>query len=68
MVRKEFEIWLINLFFNLTLVIVDIYITNLGNLKDKPLCFTKLSDSNMDESNRILIILDIVAIIPVTKN
>ena len=39
------------------------HVTNLDYLGDGPLYFTKLPDGGMDKSNRILIGLDIAAVI-----
>ncbi len=44
------------------------YVTNLGYLKNGPLCFIKLPNGGMEESNRILVGLDIAAIIPKTND
>ena len=44
------------------------HVTNLGYLKDKPFYFTELPNGNMEESNGMLVGLNIVAIIPKTND
>lgn len=68
MLGKEFETWPIDSFPNMTLIIVSILVTNLDYLENGSLCFTKLSDGNMKESNRILVGLDIPTIIQKTND
>lgn len=68
MIRKKFKIWLADPLFNATRVIVGIYVTNLGYLKDKPLYFTELLDGNIEELNKMLIELDTAIVIPETNN
>ena len=63
MLKKEFEIWLINPILNATLIIISINITNLDYLEDGLFHFTKLLDGNIKESNKILVELDPVAFI-----
>ncbi len=68
MLREEFETWLADFFLNTTLITVGMHVTNLGYLKDGPPCFTELPNDSMEESNRILVGLDIATIIPKTDN
>lgn len=68
MLGEEFKTWPANLLSNVIVVIIRMHITNLGYLKDRPLCFLEFLDSSMEESNRMLVRLDIVAIIPETNN
>ena len=60
--------WPVNLFFNVTLITIGMYVTNLGYLEDKFLYFTKLSNGNIEELDKILVGLDIAAIISETDN
>ena len=68
MFRKEFETWPADFLSNATLIIIGIHVTNLGYLQNKPPHFMELFDSNTKESNKILVRLDIAAIIPETNN
>lgn len=53
MLDEEFKIWPINFILNVTFFIFEMCILNLDHLEDRPICFTELLDSNMEESNRI---------------
>ena len=55
--------WLANSLFDVTFIIIGMHVTNLGYLKDGSLCFTEFSDGGMDKSNKILVRLDIAAVI-----
>lgn len=68
MLEKQFKIWLKDFFSNISLVIVNMHITNLDYLKNKSLCFIKLLNSNIKELNTILIELDIPTVISKTNN
>lgn len=68
MLKKKFEMWPANLFPNATLIKIGIYITNLDYLENRPLCFTELLDNSMEELNKILVGLNIAAIISKTNN
>lgn len=68
MFGKEFEIWTADLFPDVTLIIVGIYVTNLSYLKDRPLWFIKLLDGGTKESNKMLVGLNIVVVIPKIDN
>lgn len=52
MLREEFEIWLADPLFNIILIIVGMYVTNLGYLEDGSPYFTEFSDSGTEESIR----------------
>ena len=60
--------WPADLFSNAILIIISIYITNLGYLQDKSLYFTELSNGSIEELKKILIKLDITAIISEINN
>ena len=62
MLGEKFETWLIDPLSDATLITVDMHITNLGYLENKSLYLTKLPDCNIEESNRMLVGLDTVAI------
>lgn len=64
MLGEDFEIWPIDPLFNVTLIIVDIYVTNLGYLKNRSPYFTELPDSVMEKLNKILVGLDTATVIP----
>lgn len=68
MFGEEIETWPVNPLPDTTLVIIGIYITNLSYLKDGPSHFMEFPDSSMEESNWMLVVLDIAAIIPETDN
>lgn len=65
---EKFKIWPTNLLPNTTLITIGIHVTNLGYLENISLYFKKLSNSNLEESNKILIKLDIATIIIETNN
>lgn len=65
---EAFKMWSVDSLPNRTLITVSMHITNLDHLKDKTPRSTELPDSGMEKSNRILIGLDTVAIIPETDN
>lgn len=50
------------------LIIVSIHITNPGYLEDRPPYCMKLPEDDTEESNRVLVGLDIAAIIPKTDD
>ena len=68
MLRQEFEMWLVGPLSNTTLIIICIYVIKLSYIEDRFSYFTKLSDSGMEELNRILVGLDIAAVILETDN
>ena len=68
MLREEFKMWLVDPFPNITLIIIGIYVTSLGYLEDKPLCFINLLNSSIEELNKMLIKLDTATVIPKTDN
>lgn len=68
MLRKEFKTWPANPLPNTILITVDIYVINLGYLKDRPSCFMKFLNSSIEKSDRILVKLNIAAVIPETDN
>ena len=68
MLKEEFETWLADPLSNATLIIVGIYAINLSYPKDGPFCFIELPNSNIEESDKILIGLDTVIVIPKTDN
>lgn len=68
MLREKFETWLADFFSNTILVLIGIYVINLGYLEDGSRYIIKLLDSSIKESNRILVELDIVTIIPKINN
>lgn len=53
---------------NATFIMVDIHVINLGYLKKGSLRFTKLSNSGTEESNKMLVGLDIAAVISETDD
>ena len=63
MFRKLFKMWLADLFLDAILITIGIYIINLGYLEDRSLYFTELPNDGTEELNRILVWLDIVAVI-----
>ena len=68
MLREEFETWLADLFSNSPLITVGIHVTNLNYLEDEPSCFKKLPDGDTEELNRMLVWLNIAAVIQKTYN
>lgn len=54
-------------FLNTTLITVGIHVINLIYLENGPLCLTKLPDGGTEESNKMLVGLDIAVIIPNTN-
>lgn len=68
MLREKFKTRLADFFPNTILVLIGIYVINLGYLEDGSHYITKLPDSSIKESNRILVELDIVTIIPEINN
>ncbi len=63
MLREEFDIWPADPLSVVTLITINIYVTNLSYLEDKLLHFTKLLDDSMEESNKMLVGLDKTTII-----
>ena len=68
MLGKEFEMWPANPLPNRTLITVDMHIINLGYLEERLFYFIELSDGDTEESNRILIGLEITTVIPKTND
>lgn len=68
MLKDEFKIWSVNLFLDTTFIIVGIHVINLGYLKNRSLCFIKLSDDGTKEINKILIRLNIDVVISETDD
>lgn len=68
MLEKKFEMWPADLFSDTTFVIVDMYVINLGYLKDRFSYFIELLDNSIQESNRILVGLNTTTDIPETNN
>lgn len=68
MLGAKFETWPADSPSEAIFVKVGMYVTNLGYLEERSPCFTELPDRNTEESNRILIGLDIVAVIPETND
>lgn len=63
MLRKKIKMWPVDSFFNITLMIISMHITNLDYLEDGPLCFTELFNGDTEESNRILVGLNTTVVI-----
>ena len=53
---------------NATLIIIGMYVINLGYLKDRPPYFTELLDGGTKESNWILVRLNTAVVIPKTDD
>lgn len=53
MLDKEFEMWPADPISNMIFVTLEIYVTNLGYLKDELFCIIELPDSNTKESNMV---------------
>lgn len=68
MLREKFETWPADFFPNAILVLVGIYVINLSYLEDRSLYITELPNDNIEESQRMLVGLDVAAIIPKTDN
>lgn len=68
MLREEFKIWLTNPIFDVIFIIIDMHVSNLDYLKNKSLSFTKVPDSGIKKSNKMMVGLDITAIILKTDN
>ena len=68
MLKEEFEIWSADPLSDATLITVGMHVINLGYLENRPPHFRELSDSGMEESNRMLIELKTAAIIPETDD
>ncbi len=68
MLGEEFEMWPADPLPDTTLITVGMHITNLGYLEDGPPRFTELPDGGTEESNRMLVGLDIAAVIPKTDD
>lgn len=68
MLGEEFETWPANIFSDPTLITVVMHITNLGYLKDRLLHFTEFLDDGTEKLNRILVGLNIAAVILETDN
>lgn len=68
MLGKKFKTWPADSLSNTIFVIMGIYVTNIGYLEDGSSCFTEISDGGIEESNKILKKLNIVAVIPKTHN
>lgn len=68
MFKKEFKILLINPFPNVILVIVGMYVINLGYLNNGLFYFIKLLDDNTKELNKILVGLNTTIVISKTNN
>ena len=67
MFKEEFNMWLANLFFNTILITVDMYVTtNQDYLENRLICFTEISNCSIKESNKMLVRLDIAAVISKT--
>lgn len=67
--KEEFNMSLANLLFNAILVTVDMHvITNQGYPEDGLICFTKISNYSIKESNKMVVRLDIAAVIPKTNS
>ncbi len=68
MLGEEFKTWPADPLPDTILITVGIHVTNLGYLEDRPPHFTELLDGSTKESNKMLVRLDIAAIIPETDN
>lgn len=66
MLRQEFKTWPADHLPDARFVIVGMHVTNLSYLEDKPSYFTELSESDMEESNKMLVGLDTASVIPET--
>ena len=60
--------WPVNTLPDATLITVDIYVINLGSLKDKLPYFMEFLDGGMEESNKKLVELNTAPVISETKN
>ncbi len=65
---EKFEMWLADPLPDMTFIIVGMYVINLGYLEDGPFCFTELTNSDIEELNRMLIGLHTTTIIPKTDD
>lgn len=63
MLGEEFDTWLVDPFPDATLITVGMHVTSLGYLENGSPHFTELPDDSTEESNRMLVGLDIAAII-----
>ena len=63
MLGEEFEMWLIDLLFDVTLITIGIYVINLGYLKNRYPYFIEFLNSSIEESNKMLVRLDTIAVI-----
>lgn len=68
MLGKKFQTWPTDPLSNTILVTFDMCVTNLGYREDGPPHFTKLLNGDTEESNRMLIRLDIAFVIPETND
>lgn len=59
----EFEIWPADPISDTKLIIIGIYVTNLGLIEDRSFCFIELLNGSTEKSNIMLVRLNITAVI-----